>query len=151
MTDGLPPVAATLTKVEWLLSEPLISAKDIQDDFTRYSLALGKRTCHPRTLRRQHELLLAYGRTNNYPSWSRAQREQRPAWVREHLRAMVVEVQRVPCWHPQHDLSNQDRDKVLSDVVVRTSLARLSALVLAQLHSTTVDYLLIRLLPRRRR
>jgi hypothetical protein len=147
---GVAKLERLLLTLEWLLSKPLTSAEDLQDDFGRYSRAVGKRICHLRTLRRQDELLRGYGRTHSYPVGTAARRAQRPAWVHQHLRAMIAEAQVVPCWHSERDLTDEEVDNLLNDVDERTSIARLSALVLTLLHPTTIDYLLKRLLPRRR-
>lgn len=151
-TLGLPPGDAIVAKLRWLLEEPpMHSTEDLRDNFHRYRRAVGKRTCHPTTLRRQDELLRAYGRAHNYPAGARVERVKRLAWAYTHLPAMIAEAQGVPCWHPQPDLTKQDLDDVLNGVDAQTSLIKLSALVLAQLHATTTDYLLKHVLPRRRR
>jgi hypothetical protein len=143
----LPPGADNAATVKWLLSEPVISAEELRTNFHKYSRAVGKQSCHPRTLRRQNELLRAYGCAHKYPSGSLTERGQRPAWARDHLMAMIGEAQAVPCWHPLHDLGRYDLDQ---DIDEYTSLSKLSALVIARLHGINPDSLLKRLLPRRR-
>ncbi|MEO7863682.1 MAG: hypothetical protein ABIU05_25270 [Nitrospirales bacterium] len=151
-TFGLPPADVGFATLKWWMEEPSPDmTDDLGDDFDRYRRVVGKRSCHSRTLRRQHELLQAYGRAHKYPAGAHIDRIQRRAWGRAHLPAMIGEAQLVSCWHPQHDLTKQDLDEVLNDIDEKTSLIQMSALVLAHLHSTTTDYLLKRLLPRRRR
>jgi hypothetical protein len=151
-TLGLPSADVDLAKLRWWLNEPLTySSDDWRDNFDKYRRTVGKKTCHVRTLRRQYELLCAYGKAHRYPAGANSKVTQRSVWGHEHLSAMILEAQVVSCWHPQPNLTEQERDKLLQGIDKVTSLAQLSALVLAHLHSTTTDYLLKRLLPRRRR
>lgn len=142
-------------KMKWLLSA--LSTRqtvNLEEDFDHYRRAVGKQTCHLRTLRRQDELLRTYGRTHGYPAPSdaHARRTQRQAWVRKHLRAMMAEAQVVPCWcwHSQSNLTDKDMAKLVNNVDEYISLSKLSALVLGQLHGTTPAYVLKRLQSRRR-
>jgi hypothetical protein len=121
--------------------------RDCLDAFRR---ALGKRTCYPRTLRRQDELLRAYARSHKYPIGTRAERDKRRKWVHEHLSGMIAEAQTVACLHEWRSLTDDDRDAALNAITANTSPAQLSALVLTLLHPVTVDSLLKRLLPRHR-
>lgn len=147
-TEGLKPIPNVIATLDWLMSEPIMcSVDDMPNYFDEYRRASGKRTCYPRTLRRQAQLLHTYGSAYNYPARSRL--NQRPAWIREHLMAMIAEAQKVACWHPWRDLTDQDRENVMINVKSHGSLAKLSALVLTQLHPISEDYLLKRLLPRR--
>ena len=135
----------------WLLSEELTySAEELRDKFRTFSRAVGKQTCHPTTLRRQYKLLNAHVLAHNYPIGVRSLQNQRPTWVREHLLAMIAEAQMVSCWHSQPDLTEEDLETVLNEVDEQTSPSKLSALVVAHLHSISADSLRKRILSRRR-
>lgn len=151
-TLSVPSADQGLALLKWSLAEPIThSTDDLRDGFDLFRRDVGKRTCSSRTLRRQHELLQDYARAYKYPTGAPTVRTHRSAWVRRHLPAMIGEAQLIACWHPQPDLTTQDLDQVLKGIDEKTSLTQVSALVLAHLHSATTDYLLKRLLPRRRR
>ncbi|QOJ35586.1 MAG: hypothetical protein HRU82_11825 [Nitrospira sp.] len=147
-TEGLPSDAATAAKLEWLLGPTAGQPTNLRHDFDIYRRTVGKQTCHIRTLRRQDELLRAFGRAHSYPTGTSIRRAQRPTWCREHLSAMIAEAQRVSCWHRQPDLTAQDLNKILRKVGEETSISKLNALVLEYLHPISSESLLKRLLHR---
>lgn len=149
-TSSLDPATRVAATVEWLLDEePVHPIKELRKDFERFRRVVGKQTCHPRTIRRQYDLLRAYGSAHNYPIKSSANLAVRSAWIQTHLPMMIAEAQVVSCWHPLHNLTKQDLEEIREVLNAKTSISKLSTLVLARLHSTTSDSIRKRLRPRK--
>lgn len=147
-TDEVPTLEKARIAIEWLSDPSPFSASELQDCFDTFRLHTGKKACHPRTLRRQHELLRSFQHTYRYPTGNLARRSQRQAWCKEHLSAMIAEAQRMPCWHEQPDPTAKDLKEILQDVGEETSVTKMSALVMEYLHPTTSESILKRLLRR---
>ncbi|MBA5861616.1 MAG: hypothetical protein GDA65_02735 [Nitrospira sp. CR1.1] len=147
--DDRPPLEQAVISINWLWDPAPFSADELQDDFETFRQFTGKKNCHPRTLRRQHELLRAFQHTHRYPTGGYIRRSQRQAWCKEHLPAMISEAQGMPCWHHQPAPTAQDLNEILEKVGEETSSTKLSALIMEYLHPTTSESLLKRLLRRR--